>query len=401
LPPDNGLYAGTHAVVQYTEMTEILVNVLLLQAFTLLVVLSVKGRRNIRNALIIFHSINMVKILFLFVWAIHKTGIADLNYLQFPDEHYYLSESHDATGFANLYHLLVVAMRAMGFSISNMKMVNILVSSFAIVRLYTLKAVVAKPNQYVVHLFVFCGILFLHVIYFSVFVLKDVIFFYVTAEFLIQLINRSRGNRWVLIALLAIMLVLLRPLMVLVFCVFLFDCNWRLRWTRVLVLTLVCGLLVAHRGARYQQRFYRLLSHGFRESAGDMPAGLDRRTKIAYAESVIIRQPGIYGRHILRNMIRATVPGAEPDMTVRLSLLLQWGSLLYLLVVKKGISRLWQWWPILSIGALYFIGGVMTLYNVRYNVFPLSILLCVSVFAVSRPIAGVAHKNDRVYQYDE
>jgi len=377
-------------------MTEILVNVLLLQACTLLVVLSVKGKRNIRNALIIFHSINMVKILFLFVWAIHKTGMADLNYLQFPDEHYYLSEFHDATGFANLYHLLVVAMRAMGFSISNMKMVNILVSSFAIVRLYTLKAVVAKPNQYVVHLFVFCGILFLHVIYFSVFVLKDVIFFYVTVEFLIQLINRSRSNRNVWIVLLAIMLVLLRPLMVIVFCVFLFDCNWRLRWMRVFVLTLVCGLLVAHRGAHYQHRFYRLVSYEFQQNVADSAIDLDRSAKIGYAKNIIASRPTMYLRHVLRNLVRVAVPGCEPDVTIRLSLLLQWASFLYLLFVKKGILKIWQWRPILSIAVLYFLGGVLTLYNIRYNIFPVSILLCMSIFVVSQPVADLPREEVRV-----
>lgn len=148
-----------------------------------MVILSVKGKKSVTNALIIFYALNAVKIVFLCVWSIHKTGTIDLNYLQFPDEHYYLAERYVGSIVSNSYHLLVAGMRDIGFSISNIKMVNILVSSFAIIRLYTLKSLTINKNRYVIYLVTLAGILFLHIIYYSIFILKDAFFFYVTIEF--------------------------------------------------------------------------------------------------------------------------------------------------------------------------------------------------------------------------
>lgn len=371
-------------------MEALLINVLLLQFFSLIVMLSVKGKRNVGNALIIFHSLNLAKIVFWCVWSVHKTGTIDLNYLQYVDEHYYFAEWHAGAAVSNLYHLAVIGMKRVGFGISSIKMVNILLSSFAVVRLYTLKDLVRNKNQYIVRLFVLCGVVFLHVIYCSVFLLKDAVFFYLATEYLIQLIQRPIRNRWWMIAFLSVVLMLIRPPMVIGFMVFLFDRNWTIRWRRVLLFASLTVLLLLYCDRFHPQRFYRLLASGMRENLGPQKKGIGMTEMTEYAERIVSLRPRAYLNHVLANMRNATLVFDQVDLTNQLILLLEWCTAFYLLVVKKNITRLIEWWPILSVALLYFVGGILTVYNIRYHIFPITFLICLSVFVASHPFAGLS-----------
>ena len=376
-------------------MTSFFINLFLLSFFSLMVFLSVKGKRSVVNALIIFHSINAVKILFLCVWSFHKTGTIYPDYLQFPDEYKYMAEWYPGTAFMNLYHLAVVGMKSIGFSILNIKMVNILLSSFAVVRLYTLKDWVRNKNQYVIHLLLFCGLLFLHVIYFSVFMLKDVVFFYVTAEYLIQLIQRPVGNRWLIIAFLCTLLFLIRRPMVVGLLVFLFDRNWKIRLSRVLLFVLLGVFLMVYSYAFLQQKFYRLVAGGLKDNSGVKWEGdiKKKQDAIKDAQRLVSQYPKAYMGHILINLRNVTSIRSQADLTIQLILFLEWCTVFYLLIIKKNLMRLIKWWPILIIALLYFTGGILTMYNIRYHIFPATILICLSVFVASQPIEGLSRSS--------
>lgn len=357
-------------------------SLVLLLFFSSIVILSVKGKKSIINALIIFHSLNAVKVVFLCVWAIHKTGTVDLGYLQFPDEHYYLAGWQIGSPLSNLYHLFVLGMKEIGFSISNIKMVNILVSSFAIVRLYTLKNLVRNKNTYLIYLTMLGGILFLHIIYYSIFVLKEAFFFYVTVEFLIQLIKRSQNNRWVLIIFLCVILMLIRPPMIFGFMVFLFDKNWSIQWKRVLFAALLGVIFILYYGHYYEHKFYNLVAGGL--SANRYVEGSKSEIK-EYARTGLLNYSETYLHLVLTNIRKATSIFYQTDITNQLILFLEWCTVFYLLIVKKNIVRVIRCWPILIVAFLYLIGGSLTLYNIRYNIFPATFLIYLSVFVSSKP----------------
>jgi len=357
-------------------------SLVLLLFFSSIVILSVKGKKSIINALIIFHSLNAAKVVFLCVWAIHKTGTIDLGYLQFPDEHYYLAGWQIGSTISNLYHLLVWGMKEIGFSISNIKMVNILVSSFAIVRLYTLRKLVRDKNKYIIYLLTLSGIFFLHIIYHSIFVLKDALFFYVTVEFLIQLINRSRNNRWVLIIFLCVILMLIRPPMILGFMVFLFDKNWGIQWKRLLLFALLGVIFIRYGGQNYDRKFYSYVAIGLSEN---LRVEGSRDEMKEYAQAVLLNYPGTYLDLVLTNIKKATSIFYQTDITYQLILFLEWWTVFYLLIIRKNIVRVIRYWPILTVAFLYFISGSLTLYNIRYNIFPVTFLICLSIFVSSKP----------------
>jgi hypothetical protein len=363
-------------------MQSFVINLFLLEFFSLLVVLTVKGKKGIINSLIIFHGINGVKLVFLCLWAIHKTGGIDFDYLHFSDEHYYLSPWHVGDRIPNLYRVIVYAMQTIGFSISNIKMVNILVSSFAIVRLYTLKDLVADRRRYVLYLFTLAGVFFLHIIYHSIFVHKDALFFYISVEFFIQLIRRPVCNRSWLIALLATVLMLIRPPMVLGFAVFLFNRNWRICWARVLLVSVVAVTLIVP----YRQACKRFLN-GCIAVAARENLEMGRVDPMAGRRN-LVNPLGDRRYHslVVTNIQKATSILFQTDVTYRLILVIEWAVAVYLLIIKRYLSRLVKFWPVMAAPLLYFIGGSLTLYNIRYNLFPATFLLCLSIYVASRPL---------------
>lgn len=362
-------------------------NVILLLFFSLIVILSVKGKKSTINALIIFHSLNAVKIVFLCVWAIHKTGTIDLNYLQFPDEYYYLAESHIGGAVSNLYHLLVYGMKEIGFSIGSLKMINILVTSFAVVRLYTLRNLVRDKNRYITHLLILGGIFFLHVTYYSIFVLKDALFFYVTVEFLIQLIKRSRNNRWVLMIFLCVILMLIRPPMILGFMVFLFDKNWCIQWKRLLLFFILGAIFIRYGGQYYdyERKFYGYVAAGLSENLHVEGSKGERKE---YAQTYLLNDSKAYLRLVLGNIRNTTSIFYQTDITCQLILFLECCTVFYLLIIRKNIVRIIRYWPVLAVAFLYFIFGSLTLYNIRYNLFPMAFLIYLLIFVNSKPLVN-------------
>lgn len=361
-------------------------NLILLLFFSLIVMLSVKGKKSIINALIIFHSLNAVKVVFLCVWAIHKTGTIDLNYLQFPDEYYYLAESHIGGAVSNLYHLLVCGMKEIGFSIGSLKMVNILVTSFAVVRLYTLRNLVRDKNRYITHLLILGGIFFLHVTYYSIFVLKDALFFYVTVEFLIQLIKRSRNNRWVLMIFLCVILILIRPPMFLGFVVFLFDKNWNIQWKRLLFTVLLGVIFILYCGGYCERKWSSFVAAGLPENLHVEGSKGERKE---YAQTYLLNDSKAYLRLVLANIRNTTSIFCQTDITCQLILFLEWCTVFYLLIIRKNIVRIIRYWPVLAVAFLYFIFGSLTLYNIRYNLFPVAFLIYLSIFVDSKPFMRI------------
>lgn len=357
-------------------------NLILLVLFSSIIVLSFQKERDIINALIIFHSINAVKVVFLYTWAIYQTGTIYLPYLQFPDEYYYVSfKLGDPIG--NLYNIIVWFLQSIGFDISNLKMVNILVSSFAIVRLYTLKDLVRNKDRYIIYLLTIGGVFFLHITYYSIFVLKDALFFYVTVEFLIQLINRPRNNRWIVISLLIVILAAIRNPMVLVFfTVFLFDKNWRISQRRLLLFILLGTVSIVYYEAYYMHTFYKLVAWGLYRSL--RMTGSIRELR-EYASTGILSYPGVYCNLVFTNIRLAIDVFYQVDVTNQLILFLEWCAIFWLLLIKKNIKRILEYWPILMVSTIYFVGAIMTMYNIRYNILPVTFLLYLSIFVSSGP----------------
>ena len=158
-------------------MTSWCINLILLFFFSITILLTFKKKKDIINALIIFGSLSAVKIVFLCVWAVHQTGTFDWHYLQFPDETRYAVTFSLEQPVGNIYDIITYCLRWLGFDIANLKLLNIMISSFAVVRLYSLYNFVRYKNRYAIYLVSIGGILLLHIIYYSTFVLKDAIFF--------------------------------------------------------------------------------------------------------------------------------------------------------------------------------------------------------------------------------
>ncbi len=363
-------------------MMSLTINLLLIVAFTLLVALTIRGRKNVVNALIIFHSLNVVKVLFLCIWVVHKAGWLDVDYIMTGDERYYLLDSLQARTVVNLYRPLVYGLRYIGFSINNIKMLNILISSFAVVRLYTLKDLVQNRRRYVFYLLSFVGILFLHITYLAIFVHKDALFFYVTVEFFILLVKRPIRNRWVLIVLLATLLMLIRRPMFFGFAVFLFDRNWRIRPARVAIL--LCLILVTawQYWATCRWYFHSMIAYGLHANLAMGESSSDMK---AYAQEGVLNYAGDYRNLVMANLRKATSVAYQTDITYQLMLALEWLTLIYLLVIRRNLVALLRFWPILTLPLVYSIGGILTFYNVRYSVFPMTFVICLSVYVASRP----------------
>ncbi len=362
-----------------------IVNLLLIELFSLLVIVTLKGRRNIINGLVIFHCLNAVKFMFLCVWVTHKAGWLDLDYLLTNDERYYLSGWQWGEAVANVYKIIVYGLQSIGFSINNIKVLNIAISSFAIVRLYTLKDLVRNQRRYVIYLLLFVGFLFLHITYLSIFVHKDAVFFYVTVELFILLIKRPIHNRWVLIGVLATVLMFIRRPMFFGLSVFLFDRNWRVRPARVVILILLLSVVAWYYATPCRQRFRSYIANGLHTNL-DMAESASHVK--AYALSGGFNYADSYKDLVFVNFVRATSVVHQSDITYSLILVLEWLTVIYLLGVRKNIIFLLRFWPILVLPFLYFIGGVLTLYNMRYSIFPVTFLICLSVYVASCPVGS-------------
>lgn len=357
-------------------MTSWCINIILLFIFFFTILLTFKKKKDIINALIIFGSLTAVKIVFLSVWVIHQTGTFDWHYLQFPDEaRYAVTFSFDQPA-GNIYDILTYCLRWIGFDIANLKLLNILISSIAVVRLYSLYNYVRHKNRYAIYLVSIGGILLLHIIYYSTFVLKDAIFFYFSAEFLVQLIKRRLTNRWFLICLIITILASIRKPMVVGFIIFLFDKDWRFRGKRFLLFAPLCFLIIVTYGSMY----YKYIAVGLRYS---MKMEGERAEIREFARTKIMHSPRVYLKLVITNIKRSLSVFYQVDYTNMLILLLEWCTLFYLLVIKRGLIKVIKFWPIFAVAAIYFVSGIMTLYNIRYNIFPVTFLLYLSILVCS------------------
>jgi hypothetical protein len=330
-----------------------------------------------------------VKLAFLFIWTLFHTDPFDWEYLQFPDEFRYaviFKLGDDIVG--NLYDIFTYYLREIGFSIVNLKMVNILITSFAITRLYSLACIVRNKRIYTIYLISFGGVLFVHIIYYSIFVLKDSIIFYFSIELLIQLIHRRRKNNWIQICLIILILVAFRKQMVLLGTVFMFNKNWQFKWKRLIIavpLSIVALDL-------YGMKFYDYI-------AGGMIYSLhmdETRTEIKdFARTGVINYPGLYLSLIAENIKRSISIIHQSDTTNRIILLLEWCTVMYLLLVNQGFKKIIPYWPILTSAAIYFTVGIMTLYNIRYNIFPMIFFLYTLILISSEIIEGYVISTNR------
>ena len=333
-----------------------------------------ENRLRFGNALIIFNSLVAVKFLLLVFWTGLHTEVFSFEYLQFPDEYRYAIRFQPGDPIANIYDLLTYYLRTFGFNILNLKVFNILITSFAIVRLYSLIGYAKYKNKYILFLLTIGGVLFLHVNFYSIFVLKDPLFFYVTIEFLIQLLQRRKKYSLIKIGIIWLGLIAVRKQMVLTGVIFLFDDSWRLRKKRLLLSIPIVFLLLD----AYGYRFYRYVSRGFKYSLG-MEGGLREIMELVFTG--IPNYWELYIKLVVTNIKRGLSVFYQVDIVNAVIVLLEWVCVGYLLFFHKAYRNLVAFWPILAVATLYFILGVMTIYNIRYNIFPATILIFVLILS--------------------
>lgn len=347
----------------------LLINLISLFLFTgIIIVLYKSNKKRLNNALIVFFVLVAAKFCFLVFWTLTHSTPFDWNYLQFPDERRYVVNFSFGDPIANSYDLFTYFLRKIGFRAINLKFLNILFTSFAIARILVLTDHLRRKNRFTYYAFIIGGVLHLHIIYYSIFVLKDSLIFYFSVELFIRLIKRSESKSWIGIIIVLLLIISLRKQMILACVIFLFDRNWRLRKPSVLFMIPFAILIVE----RYGGTFYKYVGYGFNYSLR-MEGG--RRELIAFARTGILNYFDIYLALIAVNIRRAISMCYHVDITNKCIILLEWLSVLYLAVFKVDYKKLFSLWPILLVPFVYFIAGIMTLYNIRYNIFPYSILM--------------------------
>ena len=353
----------------------------LLLGFLFLIRLLVKTREDYLAALVLFLVSCSVKIFFLLSWIVCKQGEFDLNYLQFVDEFYYV-EYEWGDPIANAYCTIVCLLQHIGFSYFDLKLLNIFATSLALVRLYSLSDLVADKAKYYKLLLVIGAVLHLHIIYYSIFVLKDGLIFLFSMELFVQLIRRKAGKRTIPIIAVILVLTQLRWTLMYLFGLFLFDSQWRIAKYKVLVLACVVLVflpVVYKYGEKViLKRFSIGLQYNIDSTRGERITEEDTREIFRGTPRLMITLALINARKIFS-------PLHQQDITNILILLQFYAIVAYLLFAERNRASLWTLWPILLFPLGFLLISTLTFANIRWVIYPFSTLIYALIFLACRP----------------
>jgi len=360
--------------------------------FVLLMRWAVKTRDDYLASLFLFSVACSVKIAFLLWWVVYQTGEYDLEYLHFTDEHFYveyhLGDPHSLFGKA--YCLVVYIFQCLGFTYFDLKLFNIAATSFALVRLYSLNDLVRYKATYFWLLLCFGGILHIHVIYYSVFILKDGLIFLFSMELFVQLVRRKSANNTRSILAVILILSTLRSHLVYLFGLLLFDNRWRV--DRFRMFALACVLLVLlpvvyeYSEAVIVQRVSVGLQYGADINPGERVAKSDVR-------ELIRRNPGLFIKLALINIKNVLSPFHQTEVTGMLILLEFYASILYLLLINR--ISIWSLWPILMFPFALLVVIILTSATIRWAMYPFSTLIYAFVFLACHPPRNIVRCGSR------
>jgi hypothetical protein len=335
--------------------------------FSAAVLMCFKSHIRLNNALILFWSAVAVKICFAMVWVFHQTGGIELSYLQFPDERTYL-DFVIGDPIYNAYAILVYYLDQIGFDVPNLKYLNILLTSFALVRLYTLVEYVSNKRRYLMYLLFFGGVVFLHVTYYSIFILKEAMMFFLACKLFVQLITRAVHRKVLYIFTLITLLALFRKPLIMFYAIFLFDSDWRIRWGRV-ALMLPIAIAVLFLLKRYLVNYVSL--------------GVYYNLGIGEERVKALPSLGVYFELVIYNIKITLSPFAQKDIINVFILLSEWAILLFLLTKRSVRFFFFKFWPIWIIPVAHFMFGILTYYNIRYNLAVSAFILFLAMFCAS------------------
>jgi len=356
----------------------------LLLGFLFLIRLLVKTREDYLAALVLFLVSCLVKIIFLLVWVVCKQGEFDLNYLQCVDEFIYVGYvwGDPISTFGNAYCVVVYLLQRMGFTYFDLKLLNIFATSLALVRLYSLNDLVADKAKYYKLLMVIGAVLHIHIIHYSVFILKDGLIFLFSMELFVQLIRRKAGKRTIPIVAVILVLIQLRWTLMYLFGLFLFDSQWRIAKRKALILA--CIVLVflpvvyKHGEKVILQRFSIGLQYNIDNTRGERITEEDTREIFRASPRLMITLALINARKIFS-------PLHQQDITNMLILLQFYAIVAYLLFAEKNRTPLWTLWPILLFPLGFLIISTLTFANIRWVIYPFSTLIYALIFLACRP----------------
>ncbi len=369
-------------------------SILLFILFILFIRITVR-QSDFKPALILFLVATTIKILFLLFWIILKTGEFNINYLQFVDEYFYVNyEWGDPIAvFGNAYGVVVYSLQRIGFSYFDLKVLNVLATSFALVRLYSLHDLVENKNRYFNYLLVIGAILHIHVHYYSIFVLKDALIFLFTMELFVHLVRRKYNKNWLPIIATILILIQLRFSLVYLFGVFIFDKNWAISKKRfiiaIVVLFIFFNAIILHVGDIFVNRFKIAIYHSSLDLTGGQHIGTDD------SRIFLISNPTLVVQLAIENVKTLFLPLGQVDLTDNIIVLVYYGVFIYLIRVTNIIMMIRTMWPILIFPFAFLIINIFSFMNNRWTIYPFATLLFAMIFVSSQPIPSLYRRSRR------
>jgi hypothetical protein len=344
-----------------------------------------RTKNEFHAGLLLFATSLLVRVAFLGMWSFHQGWGGDWNQLQFVDETFYVEYSwgDEVDLFGNIYCLVVYLLQDLGFTPRDLKLLNIFATSLALVRLYSLNDLVANKKTYLQYLLVLGSLSHLHVIYYSVFVLKDGLIFLVSMEVLVQAIRRKTNHRNLPLLLSIFVLCWLRAEMICLLGIFVFNQDWRLkRRDTVLVICLLGGLFILGQEFVEGQFFklYRLgLTYVLNEGNGTQLVDLDTTREFLTAN------PRLYGILAIKGFMAVLSPFHQEGLIDVLILLQFYGSVVCFLILARKRPSLWCMSPILVFPLMVLVISACTFATLRWALYPYSTLIYSLLFLSCRP----------------
>lgn len=359
--------------------------VLLLVLFFILIRISSKTHSDFLLSLGLFLTSSAVKVAFLFFWVSRKTGTWDLGYLQFVDEFYYVNyEWGDPISmFGGAYCIVVHMLQRIGFSYFDLKLLNIFATSFAVVRLYSLNDLVTDESKYFKLVLVIGGLLHVHIIYYSIFILKDAIVFVFTTELFVQLLRAKKYKVPWRIVVNILALAQLRGALKFLLCVFVFDRDWKVARNRLisLICLFVCFSAVSF---RYVESIFLGRMSGGLYYQMDM-AGMKRPTTDE-TRTILRRNPLLLFQIATESVKRILSPFHQKDVMGVIVLVMYYLSFFYLLYIQNNRMAILTIWPILLFPAMFLGINMLSFINMRWTLYPFGTFLYSLIFLACRPV---------------
>lgn len=329
-------------------------------------------KKNRINAIFLFSMSLAIKLAFLNTWIYYKTSSFDYSYLQFPDEFKYLSfDLENSSGtLRNLYFYIVWLLQEVGFNIFNIKLLNIVISSLAIVRLYSLVDYVKSRKVFRNWIFLYFVIFFPAGVYFSIFVLREAIIMFAVVELVVRLVRTKVFPFRKGLLPLVVFLAMLRTPFILFASLFVYGRHLELSRLRLVIAVIVVlpFLPLIYNTIQY----YTKVGSYYQLQGGEKSGTTNSEVRIT---------TGSYISLIKENVFGGIVPDGGSDL-IHLAIFLHFYLPLLYMLTKTPLRReFWRMWPLWMPFLVAVIGGICTFMNVRYFavvapfiVFPLALV---------------------------